>query len=59
MNSVAARFLSENKLAEAAAFFHSSAKTSAAQFFSRLKRRVYVTPASFLELIRLFKALLG
>ncbi|XP_017763577.1 PREDICTED: dynein heavy chain 7, axonemal-like [Eufriesea mexicana] len=40
-------------------FFHVSAQNLSAEFWTRLNRRVYVTPTSYLEMINTFKDLLG
>ena len=40
-------------------FFHSSIKELSGRFFNNLKRQVYTTPTSYLELIGAFKGLLG
>ena len=39
-------------------YFHESTSTWAKKFFKNLKRKYYVTPTSYLELIITFKTLL-
>jgi dynein heavy chain len=39
--------------------FHETARTQSAKFLSQLRRHNYVTPTSYLELIKTFKNLLG
>lgn len=40
-------------------YFHLSVNQAAEQFYEELKRRTYVTPTSYLELIQTFKNLYG
>ncbi|XP_017769725.1 PREDICTED: dynein heavy chain 7, axonemal-like [Nicrophorus vespilloides] len=64
--AVATRFLGEVELKkrerhvciEMCQFFHSSTETLSIEFWSRLKRKTYVTPTSYLELISTFKSFL-
>jgi len=46
-------------LAQVSALIHSSSQAVAEEFFENLRRRTYMTPTSYLELIRLFIDLLG
>eukprot|EP00927_Polykrikos_kofoidii_P016936 TRINITY_DN17697_c0_g2_i1.p1 TRINITY_DN17697_c0_g2~~TRINITY_DN17697_c0_g2_i1.p1 ORF type:complete len:2183 (+),score=502.38 TRINITY_DN17697_c0_g2_i1:396-6551(+) len=47
------------QLADVSQFMHSSAREEAENFFDTLRRRTYMTPTSYLELIGLFIKLLG
>jgi dynein heavy chain len=40
-------------------FFHERTSYWAREFFKKLKRKYYVTPTSYIELITTFKNLLG
>lgn len=61
------RFLAEEKLTDierSAAIemcieFHTSTQTLSDEFFLRLRRKNYVTPTSYLELIQTFRQLLN
>ncbi len=44
---------------EMAQYFHESTVTWAKTFWDKLKRKYYVTPTSYLEMIMLFKSLLN
>jgi len=66
--SVAARFLEDVEMetpehraacGEHMAFVHESVGTSAAQYKASLRRNVYTTPKSYLELIALYKQMLA
>lgn len=65
--AVAKRFLGEVELTdkertvsiEMCQIFHSSTENLSKEFFVRLRRKTYVTPTSYLELINTFKQLLG
>lgn len=65
--AVATRFLGEVELSdterevaiEMCQVFHSSTEQLTHDFYLRLKRKTYVTPTSYLELISTFKQLLG
>lgn len=65
--AVATRFLGEIELSEKersvciemCQVFHSSTEMLTHEFYLRLKRRTYVTPTSYLEMISTFKQLLG
>eukprot|EP00928_Gymnodinium_smaydae_P068050 TRINITY_DN5109_c0_g7_i1.p1 TRINITY_DN5109_c0_g7~~TRINITY_DN5109_c0_g7_i1.p1 ORF type:complete len:4115 (+),score=1184.64 TRINITY_DN5109_c0_g7_i1:176-12520(+) len=46
-------------LAEVSQFMHSSSREAAEGFFDQLRRRTYMTPTSYLELLKLFTTLLG
>ncbi|XP_046587391.1 dynein axonemal heavy chain 7-like [Neodiprion lecontei] len=64
--AVATRFLGEIELPEAermacidmCQYFHMSTQQMSKEFFTRVRRRTYVTPTSYLELINTFKSLL-
>ncbi|XP_012251165.2 dynein axonemal heavy chain 7-like isoform X2 [Athalia rosae] len=64
--AVATRFLGEIELPESeklacidmCQYFHMSTQRMSKEFFTRIRRRTYVTPTSYLELINTFKALL-
>jgi dynein heavy chain len=47
------------QLAEISQFMHRSSRDLADQFFDRLRRRTYMTPTSYLELLSLFNNMLG
>lgn len=38
-------------------YFHTTVQDAAEKFFKEQKRRVYVTPTSYIELLQTFKAL--
>lgn len=64
--AVSTRFLSETQLTDherqvaisMCQTFHTSTQDLSQEFYLRLKRRTYVTPTSYLELINTFKSLL-
>jgi dynein heavy chain len=47
------------QLAEISQFMHRSSRDIAESFFDRVRRRTYMTPTSYLELLSLFGTLLG
>lgn len=47
------------KCVEMVQFYHSSTSKWAKTFFKKLRRNYYVTPTSYIELITIFKKLLG
>mmetsp|Transcript_49834 Transcript_49834/g.161193 ORF Transcript_49834/g.161193 Transcript_49834/m.161193 type:complete len:2904 (-) Transcript_49834:280-8991(-) len=48
-----------SQLSQVSAVIHRSSGSAADEFFEKLRRRTYMTPTSYLELIRLFTDLLG